>query len=618
MKKLTNKVGQHKIDLQALKESEARFRNIVLWSPDAIIVTDAKGKIEYMNPAAEGVFNRKVESFIGKDFGLPLVDGESAEIDIFRPRKDPGVGDMHVVEIEWLNKKAHLITIRDITDRKRAEETLKVSETRYRRLFETAQDGILILDAKTGQISDVNPFLIDMLGYSHQEFVGKKLWDIGVFKDRVVCKKAFWELQTKGFIRYEDLPLETKDGQHIEVEFVSNVYQINGEEVIQCNIRNITDRKRFEAVKDDFVSMVSHELRTPLTSIREAVSQTLDGILGEVSEQQREILAMALSDIDRLTRLINDLLDVSKIDAGKMKMKIEVCEMVALVKKLISSFIPQVKAKGLEMEGSFSEEKIKAYVDRDRITQVFSNLIGNAVKFTQKGRIQVSLLDREDAIECSVSDTGPGIAKKDFAHLFDKFQQFGHQVNGEEKGTGLGLAVSKGIVELHKGRIWVESQVNAGTKFTFALPKFTGKELISDGLKKAIKEGQPLSVLIFNIKNPDAIQKKMGKEKVGLLINNFWELIKENLRRDEDDLGIQDLHTILTILPGTEKESAASALERMSDLLRGYLLREGIEEEIELVCENIAYPEDGKTEEELLSRLENILATKGEVEVSSK
>src|SRR4030042_5711853 len=104
MKKLTNKAGQNKIDLQALEESEARFRSIVLWSLDAIIVTDAKGKIKYMNPAAERVFNRKAESSIGKDFGLSLVDGESNELDSLRPGKDPGVGDMHVVETEWVNK----------------------------------------------------------------------------------------------------------------------------------------------------------------------------------------------------------------------------------------------------------------------------------------------------------------------------------------------------------------------------------------------------------------------------------------------------------------------------------------------------------------------------------
>ena len=148
MKKLTNKAGQHKkghkamvwppiakaIGLQALKESEERFRSIVLWSPDAIIVTDAKGKIEYINPAAEKVFNRKLESFVGKDFGLPLIDGGSTEIDIFRPGKDPGVGDMHVVEAEWLNGKAHLITIRDITERKQQQVQQQVQAEVIRKL----------------------------------------------------------------------------------------------------------------------------------------------------------------------------------------------------------------------------------------------------------------------------------------------------------------------------------------------------------------------------------------------------------------------------------------------------------------------------------------------------
>jgi PAS domain S-box-containing protein len=114
---------------------------------------------------------------------------------------------------------------------------------RYRRLFETAQDGILILDAETGQISDVNPFLVEMLGYSHEEFLGKKLWQIGPFKNIEASKAAFIELQSKGYVRCKDLPLETKDGRHIDVEFVSNVYLVNHKKVIQCNIRDITERK---------------------------------------------------------------------------------------------------------------------------------------------------------------------------------------------------------------------------------------------------------------------------------------------------------------------------------------------------------------------------------------
>jgi len=130
--------------------------------------------------------------------------------------------------------------------RNQAQQALEDSETRYRRLFETAKDGILILDFKTGQIVDVNPFLIEMLGYTHGEFVGKKLWEIGPFKDVPASRGAFSELQTKGIIRYEDLPLETKDGRRIEVEFVSNVYPVDGSQVVQCNIRDITERARAE------------------------------------------------------------------------------------------------------------------------------------------------------------------------------------------------------------------------------------------------------------------------------------------------------------------------------------------------------------------------------------
>jgi PAS domain S-box-containing protein len=138
----------------------------------------------------------------------------------------------------------------DMPERRLTQSILQDSETRYRRLFETAQDGILILDAKTGQIDDVNPFLTSMLGYSHKEFMGKKLWEIGLFKDIISSQASFKKLQSKGYIRYEDLPLETKDGRHIAVEFVSNVYLVDHTKVIQCNIRDITARKQAEeAVK---------------------------------------------------------------------------------------------------------------------------------------------------------------------------------------------------------------------------------------------------------------------------------------------------------------------------------------------------------------------------------
>jgi diguanylate cyclase (GGDEF)-like protein/PAS domain S-box-containing protein len=161
-----------------------------------------------------------------------------------------------------------LLAIEDITERKRIEQEKATSELRYRRLFETAQDGILILNAETGQISDVNPFLIDMLGYSKKEFLGKRLWEIGAFIDAQKSRQAYKDLQNNNYIRYEDLPLETKDGQKMEVEFVSNVYLVNDERVIQCNIRDISERKQlerklaFEATHDFLTGLPNRALFT--------------------------------------------------------------------------------------------------------------------------------------------------------------------------------------------------------------------------------------------------------------------------------------------------------------------------------------------------------------------
>src|SRR5206468_11954089 len=140
-----------------------------------------------------------------------------------------------------------LLAAEDATERRQAVDTLAVSEARYRRLFETAQDGILLVDPETRRVFDANPFLTELLGYPHDELVGKELWEIGLFRDIEASKAAFRTLQERGYIRYEDLPLRTHDDRGIEVEFVSNVYPVGDTRVIQCNIRDVTDRKRAEA-----------------------------------------------------------------------------------------------------------------------------------------------------------------------------------------------------------------------------------------------------------------------------------------------------------------------------------------------------------------------------------
>jgi PAS domain S-box-containing protein len=152
-------------------------------------------------------------------------------------------------------------------EKKQSKDALSDSETRYRRLFETAKDGILILDAETGMITDVNPYLIEMLGYSKEQFVEKEIWEIGFFKDIIANRDKFIELQQKKYVRYDDLPLETSDGRKINVEFVSNIYMVNHRKVIQCNIRNITARKLAEnALREskDYLDKIINTLATPV------------------------------------------------------------------------------------------------------------------------------------------------------------------------------------------------------------------------------------------------------------------------------------------------------------------------------------------------------------------
>ena len=178
-----------------------------------------------------------------------------------------------------------LLAIEDITEQRQAEVAVQTSEIRYRRLFQTAKDGILILDADTLKIIDANPFMTELLGYTHNEFLGKELWEIGLFGDKQASQTAYQALQEKGYIRYDHLPLETKDGERAEVEFVSNVYQVDHRPIAQCNIRDIGERSRLERKtheqaealadlhrrKDEFLAMLSHELRNPLAPILNAV-----------------------------------------------------------------------------------------------------------------------------------------------------------------------------------------------------------------------------------------------------------------------------------------------------------------------------------------------------------
>ena len=228
--------------------------------------------------------------------------------------------------------------------------------------------------------------------------------------------------------------------------------------------------KQMYAIKSEFTSMVSHELRTPLTAIKEGIAIVLDGAAGEINAEQREILDIAKRNVDRLNRLINDVLDFSKLESKKLVFKINRGNINEIIDEVMSIQRPVAEEKGLYLRAELDPDIPRIEFDPDRINQVLNNLVTNAIKFTSAGGITISVSKRENTIIVCVKDTGEGIKKDDLPKLFQKFQQLSRRNQRGIVGTGLGLAICKQIIEQHGGRIWVESQYGRGSEFKFVLP----------------------------------------------------------------------------------------------------------------------------------------------------
>jgi signal transduction histidine kinase/putative methionine-R-sulfoxide reductase with GAF domain len=224
-------------------------------------------------------------------------------------------------------------------------------------------------------------------------------------------------------------------------------------------------------LKNEFISMVSHELRTPLTTIKGFVSIVLNEETGPLNDQQRHFLETSDRAIDRLTLLVSDLLDISRIEAGQIKMQQRPIHLKEVCQRLSASFAPQMKAQNITLTIQMPEDLPMVMADPDRIGQVLDNLLSNAIKYTTRGGITVTATDKGDFVLVSVKDTGSGIPKEEHDRIFDKFYQVKVGSGYPSKGTGLGLAIVKSIVESHRGKVWVESEGGKGADFRFILPR---------------------------------------------------------------------------------------------------------------------------------------------------
>lgn len=235
-------------------------------------------------------------------------------------------------------------------------------------------------------------------------------------------------------------------------------------------IRDVTDEKAADQMKDTFLQNVSHELRTPLTSIRESISQVTEGLHGAINEQQNRFLALCLKNVDYLKRTVDDLLDISKLESGKAELNISKFNFLELVSTVVQSLNGAASQKGLKLRQALPKSPLIIDADRDKIIHILMNLIGNAIKFTEQGAIKVQVHLKKGFLECCVSDTGIGISEKDLPMVFEKFVQFGKMTSNHELGTGLGLSITKALIELHGGKIRVESELKKGSRFYFTLP----------------------------------------------------------------------------------------------------------------------------------------------------
>ena len=347
-------------------------------------------------------------------------------------------------------------------------------------LVENAADLIITTDLDD-RILTWNRGAEVLFGYNKDEVIGKHL-SILLPQERVhELAEMRAKVEISGALRDIEVRSKRKDGVMIYLSLsVSPIRDVEGRIIGFLRVaKDITEKKRYERrlkeldkMKSDFVSNVSHELRTPLTAIKGSVDNMLDGLTGSLNEKQVRYLARIKSNTDRLSRLINDLLDLSRIESGRVEVRPTIVPLAALAEEVAEHLKALAAEKMIQIEVPSPDRGLTVWADRDKVTQILMNLIGNAVKFTpQEGKVTVAMEKNgiED-VRISVADTGPGILPEETNKIFVKFYQVANIEKQRPKGSGMGLAISKALVEMHGGKIWVESDLGRGSTFYFTLP----------------------------------------------------------------------------------------------------------------------------------------------------
>jgi PAS domain S-box-containing protein len=511
IRRLLHELEVHQIELEMqneelrraqkeLEESRERYFSLYDLAPVGYLTLNEKGLILEANLTAATLLGTARRQLIRRPVTHFILNEDQDIYYLHRGQlfeyAAPQTCDIRMVKADgtifWANVKATAmleadnsltcrVVITDTTDRKRSEEALRESEERHRTILATAIDGFWLLDTQ-GRILDVNQAYCSMSGYSRQELFTMRILDLEAAESSHETVDHIQRIIKSGEGHFESRH-RRKDGSVFDVE-ISEQYQPDQGGRIVCFIRDITRRKQAEAkivemealklvnrAKSELLANVSHELRTPLAAIKGFIETLIETDVEWTKEQQMNFLESANKEADRLTFLIRDLLDMSRLDSAKMildKRSYSVNEILESATGVLSIITAKHQLK-ISLEPGLPSLS----ADKVRIAQVITNLVENAVKFSPEGsQITIEVKTGHESILFSVEDKGEGMSPEVLGNLFNRFFQVERAVSGKTRGTGLGLAICKGIVEVHGGKIWVESQQGKGSKFSFSLPVF--------------------------------------------------------------------------------------------------------------------------------------------------
>ncbi|MFA5839435.1 MAG: PAS domain S-box protein [Candidatus Margulisiibacteriota bacterium] len=497
------------LELQKSQETNRQLAEIVESSDDAIVGKRLDGTIFSWNKGAELLYGYTREEMLGKSVLILMPQDNKAE---FREIMEKIGRGEHVIhhETKRITKDGRMLDIsitispifhvagkiigasaiaRDITEQKRIAGDLAYKTALLSAQTESTLDGILVVSTEGKTL------------FANQRFV--KMWNIAPEimeqKDdpkmiasvlsQLANPNQFVEKVQYLYSHVTEKSIDEiafKDGKVFD-RYSSPLTKIDGNDIGRIwYFRDITEKKQYEneiksknaeleklyQIKNDFTSIVSHELRTPLTSIKEGIAIVLDQTAGPINAEQKEFLAIAKRNVDRLHHLINDVLALQKLEAGKLQFNMQLGDILAVTKEAVEGQKLAAKEKGLAIKLEQSGDISSIYFDVDQIMLVLNNYLSNAIKFTNQGNITVKVMPDSwnGGVKVGVFDSGIGISAEDISKLFQRYQQLGGLTDRKTGGTGLGLALSKEIIEKHNGKVWVESELGKGSAFWFTLP----------------------------------------------------------------------------------------------------------------------------------------------------